>query len=68
MRHHVNIHENSCTCCWAYSGSESENKFVGDILLAALSIFSGGTGNVGLCEGSGVALAASSALDFTHLS
>ncbi len=69
MRHHVTVHKDSCTCFWAFSGSE--NKFVGDILLLASAISSGGKGcsdDAGLCEGSGVALAASSALDFTYLS
>jgi hypothetical protein len=70
MRHHVTIHQDSCTCFWAFSGSDPANKFVGDILLLASSKSSGGKGcsdNVGLSEGSGVALAASSALDFTNL-
>ena len=69
-RPHVTIHKDRCTCSWVYSGSDCENKLVGDILLLASSTSSGGTScsdDVGLCAGSGVALAASSALDFTSL-
>ncbi len=68
MRGHVTIHHDRCTCFWVYSGFDSENKFAGDILLLASSISSGGKGcsdDVGRCAGSGVALAVSSALDFT---